>query len=256
MSVEGRLHALDSYVREEDPFARIQGQVFLDAQPAIQWTRPGILEKVLRLLPDDGEEPRFRIQDKAFGEVVGVISNQFSTMSAYDTAEYLRERPNLTIGDPIPSSTPLGARTLELQDRCFIEAGEDPADYSPKRHLGEAETLAVMEMFAPDAVFVTADKGAIATAESVGIGRPVSPFAFVGGVVRTLDAVTEFWKYTCLGRLCVIPDDWNANCVDALVCSDFTDEAADRSPIHAKILRAEDGLKWMLQDLRFMSSII
>lgn len=256
MSVEGRLNALDSYVREEDPFARIKGQVFLDAQPAIQWARLGILEKVFRLLPDDDEEPRFRIQDRAFRETVGVISNQFSTMSAYNTAEYLRARPNLLIGDPIPSSTPFGIRILELQDRCFIEAGEDPADYSPKRHLGEAETLAVIEMFASDAVFVTADKGAIATAESAEIGRPVSPFAFAGGVIRTLEDVTGFWEFACYGRQCVIENEWYPDCIEILECNDLTDEAAERSPIHPKILRAEDGLKWMLQDLRGMLSLL
>lgn len=256
MSVEGRLEALGRFVQKEDPFGRIQGRVFLDAQPVIQWMRLGILEKVLDLLPFERSEPRFQIQDRAFREVVGVVSGKFATATPEEVADHLHGLPNLLIDDPIPASTPLGSRVLELQERCFLEAGEDPAKYSPKRHLGEAETLAVMELLAPGAVFVTADKGAIETALSTGISRPAHPFAFAGGVMLTLDDVTGFWEFTCYGRECVFVNEWNPECVEALECSDFTEEAAERSPIHRDLLRAEDALKWMLQDLKSMASTV
>lgn len=256
MSVESRLAALDNFVTAEDPFNRLTGRVFLDAQAVIEWVRLGILERVLRLLPQVDDEPRFQIQDRAFNEVAGVLSGRFNAGSRQEVKDHLKSLGNLRVDDPVPSSSTLGARVTQLQDRIFVEAAEDPDEHPRRRHLGEAETLAVMELIAPGAVFVTADKDGIAVARSAGIGQPVIPFAFTAGVITTMEDVVEFWKFTCSGRRCVVEAGWNEDCVEALECRDMTEEASNRSPIHSKLLRAEDALRWTRQDVRALLSVL
>ncbi|MCH7583688.1 MAG: hypothetical protein IH941_00845 [Acidobacteria bacterium] len=250
MSVESRLATLGAYLAAEDPFGRLSGKVFVDAQAAIQWVRLGIFEKVLRLLPKIDNQPRFQMQDAAFNEAVTVLARKFGAGSRDEVGDHLRGCSNLYVDEPIPASSSLGAAVTDVQERVFLEAGEDPDDWPPSRHLGEAETLAVMRLFAPDAVFVTADKDAIAVAKSAGIGHPVRPFAFAAGVVRSMEDVTEFWGFACYGRACISPGAWHEACVEALECTDFHDAVIDRSPINPGILKAENALRWMHEDVR------
>lgn len=256
MSVESRLAALEAYLDAEDPFNRLSGRVFVDAQAAIQWIRLGVFEKVLGLLPSDDGSPRFQLQDAAFNETANVLSSKFNAGSRDEVKDRLRGFTNLAVDDPIPSSTPLGEDVQSFQDRVFLEAGEDPDDWPQSRHLGEAEALAVMRLFAPGSVFTTADKDAITVARSAGIANPVRPFAFTAGVMRSMEAVSEFWGFACYGRECVSPGKWHDPCVEALECRDFHEAVIDRSPINPSILKAKDALRWMREDARVLVSAL
>ena len=203
MSVASRLAALDSYVSANDPFGRLTGEVFVDAQAAIQWVRLGILEEVLGLVPMVNNQPRFRMQDAALKETVGVLSGRFGAGTRAQVRAHLGGYLNLYLDDPIPASSSLGAEVTDIQERVFLEAGENPADWSPSRHLGEAEALAVIRLFARGAILVTADKDAAAVAGSAGIGRPIKPLAFAAGLMHSVDDLKSLWGYICYGRECV-----------------------------------------------------
>lgn len=256
MSVASRVATLDSYVSTHDPFGRLQGEVFVDAQAAILWVQLGILEEVLGLVPMVNNQPRFRMQDAALRETVGVLSGRFGAGTRAEVRAHFSDYPNLYLDEPIPASSSLGAEVTDVQERVFLEAGEQPSDWPPSRHLGEAEALAFMRLFARGAIFVTADKDAAAVAVSAGIGRPIKPLAFAAGLMHSVDDLKNLWGYICYARECVTAGAWHEPCVQGLQCNDFHDGAIPRSPISPTIMTAKEVLKWMYGDVEQLVAAI
>ena len=202
------------------------------------------------------KQPRFRMQDAALKETTGVLSGRFGAGTPAQVCAHLGGYPNLYLDDPIPASSSLGAEVTDIQERVFLEAGESPADWPPRRHLGEAEALAVMRLFARGAILVTADKDAAAVAGSAGIGPPIKPLAFAAGLMHSVDDLKSLWGYICYGRECVTAGARHEPCVQGLQCHDFHDGAIPRSPISPTIMTAEEVLKWMYGDVEQLVAAI
>lgn len=254
--VNARIAQIGALLASETPFERLTGTVYLDAQAVIQWIRLNVFEEILELLPiGTNYLRRFRIQDAAYNEILGVLVRKLGIGSYPEVATYLKSHPNLQVDGPLESASPVGKRALALQLQMCIQAREDPAQVG-NRHLGEAETLAIIEHYERGAIFVTADKGAITVARDTGVAHIVRPSAFTGGVMRTRDDVIGVWKHTCLARRCVFDDDWNLDCVDVLECNDLSEESAARSPISPLHLRAADTLDWAHADLQGLVQVL
>lgn len=254
--VGSHLKGIRTLLAAETPFDRLTGTVYIDAQATIQWLRLGVFEKVLDLLPIGDEYlPRFRLQDAASNEAVGVLAGKYQLATHDELREHLRKQPNLLVDGPLEATSPVGIRALALQHQLCIQAGEDPATPG-KKHLGEAETLAMIEHHAPGSLFVTADTGAIAVARDIGKAHIVRPLAFAGGVVTTRDQVVEMWAFTCRARMCVFADAWNEACVEAFECTSPDSAAADGSPVSVDHTKAVHTLDWMQSDLRVLVSVL
>lgn len=254
--VNARLEQIGALVKTEMPFQRLTGTVYLDAQAVIQWIRLNVFEEVLDLLPIGSNYlRRFRMQDAPYNETLGVLVKKFNLGSYAKVAAYLKSHPNLQIDRPLEASSPVGQRALALRQQMCIQVGEDPA-VNVKGHLGEAETLAMIDHHEPGAVFVTADKGAVAVAKDTGAAHIVRPSAFIAGTLKSRDEVTELWKHTCLARLCRHPDAWDLDCVAALECVAPTPEAETRSPISPNHVKVTDTLAWIHDDLKVLISVL
>jgi hypothetical protein len=254
--VNARLDQIGALIAEEAPFERLSGTVYLDTQAVIQWVRLCVFEEVLDLLPvRENYLPRYRIQDAVFNETLGVLVKGFDVGTFAQVASYLKSHSNLLVDARLEATSLVGKRALAIRQQMCIQAGEDPT-VNFKGHMGEAETLAMIEYHEPGSVIVTADRGAIAVARDLGVAHVVRPSAFTGGVLRTRDHVVEMWKYTCLARRCAFGDTWNSDCVERLECTGLTPEAAKRSPISARHLSAVDTLDWAHSDLGDLVGIL
>lgn len=254
--VNARLDQIGALIAQETPFQRLTGTVYVDTQAVIQWVRLNVFEDVLGLLPTGQNYlRRYRMQDAVYNETLGVLVKKLGVGTFPQVAGYLKSHANLQIDGRLEASSPVGKRALALRQQMCIRAGEDPT-VNVKGHLGEAETLAMIEHHEPGSVLVTADKGAIAVARDLGVAHAVRPSAFTGGVMPTRDDVIDMWKHMCFARRCVFDDAWNQDCVDRLECRDLTPEAADRSPISARHLKAVDTLDWAHGDLEVLVGVI
>lgn len=162
--IQQRLSALANLITAEDPYNRIDGRIYIDAQAVIEWMRLGILEKVLDVVPPiDGQHERFQICGVAFAESVRKLQSLFPNHATQIEA-HMEEQSNLYVDAPLLLGTDVFNRALELQAQMFILEGKSEPPKGSRKHLGEAETLAVVERLDPESMFVTADKDAIRVA--------------------------------------------------------------------------------------------
>jgi len=250
--IQQLLSSLASLVTSEDPYNRITGRIYIDAQAVIEWMRLGIFEKALEVVPPmKNQHERFHICGVAFAESVRKLQSLFPDHAAQIGA-HLQEQPNLYVDTPLLHGTSVFHRALELQAQMFILEGQGEPPKGSRKHLGEAETLAVIEQLDPKSMFVTADRDAIKVAHDRDIGVVVRPLAFAAGAITSDDDLRDLWEFICTERDCRNLGKPHDSCLASLVCTDLSDEAATRGPLNGKVVTGANILEWSHQDLTYL----
>jgi hypothetical protein len=250
------LQTAASKIQAGDPWGRLSSTVYLDAQAVVLWFRLGVFEKVMAMLPTSARVPRFQIQDTPYQEAVRVLARSYQEFSRQEIGEHLRNKDNLHVDDALDSASQVWPRVLQIQQQVKIqEMGrtgmrfDDNQVGAARKHLGEAETLAVIEALDPHSAFVTGDRDAFAVASDRGYAVPVRPLAFLAGVIGDMAAVSDMWEFVCEGRGCSDSAPVRQECQERLACTHLTPEAAARGVLSDPITEARHILTWGVRDL-------
>lgn len=204
----------------------LPNRLYADAVSLISWIRLGYAQRIRDRLAS--ANAILRIEEVIVQEVEAGLHSPLALAmldSIIDSPQV--ERVELAAEDPN-----VYARALILRRRITdIESAANPSG-RPKRsaNLGEAVIIARIVAGDPDALFVTADIGAVRVAQAAGV-RIARPYAFVGLEVALGSLTMEkVWSDLCDTRSC---DQDSRQCKSDLRCPHLDRDASDRGVLRS-----------------------